>query len=199
MTTTPSPSRGAAREEAILDAAIELIGEVGYEKVTVDAIAARARSSKTTMYRRWPSKAELVADALRRRAQGAAPVIPETGSLRGDLLATVEQIADTLLGRQGPSLIGLLEAIRDDQMLREIIGSQVRERSHEVGRIICSRAEARGEQVLVSRSDAVLDLAFAQVFTHTLFQGETPETSTLERLVDDALMPLLQDGSKRLN
>lgn len=195
MTNAPSPLRGAAREEAILDAAIELIGEVGYERVTVDAIAARARSSKTTMYRRWPSKAELVADALRRRAQGAEPAVPETGSLRGDLLATVEQIADTLLCRQGPSLLGMLEAIRDDRTLRGIISSQVRDRSHEVGRIICSRAEARGERVIVSHSDTVLDLAFAHVFTHTLFRGEKPDRPVLERLVEDALIPLLRDGS----
>jgi AcrR family transcriptional regulator len=189
---TRSPLRGAVREQAILDAVIELIGEVGYEKVTVDAIVARARASKTTMYRRWADKSELVADALRRQAQGSEPEVPDTGTLRGDLLRTVQQIAQTLLGGPGPSLIGLLEAIRDDATLRDLVGSQITQRSHEVGRVICARAVARGEKVDVRRSDAVLELAFAQVFTHTLFRGAVPDTATLERLVDEAMLPLLR-------
>lgn len=187
-----SPLRGAAREQAILDAAMELIGEVGYEKVTVDAIAARAKASKTTMYRRWAGKSELVADALRRQAQGAEPAVPDTGTLRGDLLATVRAIAQTLVGAPGPSLIGLLEAIRDDAMLRELIASQVRERSHEVGRIICMRSKTRGDTVRVDRSEQVLDVAFARIFTDTLFQGGIPDSAVREQLVDEILIPLLR-------
>ncbi len=187
-----SPLRGAAREQAILDAVIELIGEVGYEKVTVDAIAARAKASKTTMYRRWADKSELVADALRRQAQGPEPAVPDTGTLRGDLLITVQEIAQTLIGGPGPSLIGLLEAIRDDAALRDLIGSQITGRSHEVGHIICARASARGEQIDADRSDAVLDLAFAQVLTDTLFHGGIPGAPALERLIDQALLPLLR-------
>ena len=112
-----------------------------------DAIAARAHASKTTMYRRWSGKAELVADALRHQARGAAPAVPDTGSLRDDLLQVVGQIADTLTGRTGPSLIGLLEAVRDDEVLRELIGSQIRDRSHEVGRTVCRRAVRRGDTI----------------------------------------------------
>src|ERR1700733_6976388 len=126
-----SPSRGPAREQAILDATVELVAEVGYERVTVNAIAARAHASKATMYRRWPGKAELVADALRRHAQGDAPTVPNSGPLRPDLLRTVRQIAETLTGRPGPSLIGLVEPARADPALRDLIGPQVRQRSHE--------------------------------------------------------------------
>ncbi|MEF2978924.1 TetR/AcrR family transcriptional regulator [Subtercola sp. YIM 133946] len=197
MTGIPSPRRGAAREQAILDAASELIGELGYEKVTVDAIAARARSSKTTMYRRWPGKAELVADALRRRAESADAEVPDTGSLRGDLLATVEQIQQTLVRPSGPSLIGMIEAIRDDDTLREIIRGQVRERGHDVGRVICARAVTRGEELDPTRSDAVLDLAFSALFTETLLLGGGLDRHTLERLVDDALLPLLREKQRR--
>ena len=187
-----SPLRGAAREHAILDAAIELIAEMGYERITVDAIAARAHASKATMYRRWAGKAELVADALRRQAQGDAPAVPDTGSLRTDLLLTVAQIAETFVGTSGPSLIGLLEAVRDDGMLRELIGHQVRGRSHEVGQIICARAVERGENIHLARAEAVLDIAFSQVFADTLFGGGIPEFEAQERLVDDILLPYLR-------
>lgn len=187
-----SPRRGAARERAILDAVLELISEVGYERITVDSIAARAHASKTTMYRRWSGKAELVADALRRHAEGDLPAIPDTGSLRTDLLLTVRQIAETLTGPAGPSLIGLLEAIRDDATLRELVGSQIRQRSHEVGRAICAQAAARGEAVRSDRSDAVLDVAFARVFTGTLFDAGTGDLSGHEELVDEILLPLLR-------
>jgi AcrR family transcriptional regulator len=187
-----SELRGEARTVAILDAALELINEVGYERVTMDGIAARARASKMTMYRRWPTKSVLVANALRRHAQGDAPAIPDTGALRGDLLATVKEIAETLTGERGPSLIGLIEAIRDDDALRGQVSSQVRERSHHVGREICARAIARGEAIHAERAEIVLDLAFEHLFTSTLFEGAQPSAARQRHLVDTVLLPLLR-------
>jgi len=192
LSTARSSRRGPAREYAILDAAIALIAEVGYERITFDAIAARAHASKTTMYRRWAGKAELVADALRHQAKNVAPAVPDTGSLRDDLLLVVGQIADTLTGRAGPSLIGLLEAIRDDRVLRELIGSQIRDRSHEVGRAVCRRAVLRGDTIREEHAEAMLDVAFSHVFTHTLFHGRVPDQVARERLVDDILLLLLR-------
>jgi AcrR family transcriptional regulator len=195
-TPIPEPGasglRGEARTVAILDAALELIAEVGYERVTMDNIAARAHASKMTMYRRWSTKSELVADALRRHAQGEVSAVPDTGTLRGDLLATVGEITATLTGERGPSLIGLIEAIRDDAALREQVSSQVRERSHYVGRQICARAIARGEAIHAERAGIVLDLAFEHLFTSTLFDGAQPSAANRSHLVDTALLPLLQ-------
>ena len=186
-----SELRGEARTVAILEAALELIGEVGYERVTMDSIAARAHASKMTMYRRWPTKSELVADALRRHAQGETTAVPDTGTLRGDLMATVSEITETLTGGRGPSLIGLIEAIRDDPALREQVSSQVRDRSHHVGREICARATSRGEDIRADRADTVLDLAFEHLFTSTLFAGKQASVASQRRLVDAVLLPLL--------
>ena len=112
---TGAATRGPARELAILTAAAALVTEIGYERVTLDAIAARAHASKATMYRKWPGKAELIADALRRRADGGVTEPADTGSLRGDLLLTVSAIAATFsAGDGGPSLLVLAEAIRQD-------------------------------------------------------------------------------------
>ena len=178
-----SPRRGAAREHAILDAALELIGEVGYERITVDSIAARAHASKTTMYRRWPGKAALVADALRRHAQGDAPAIPDSGSLRTDLLLTVRQIAETLTGPRRP--------VAD----RAARGDPRRQRPPRADRVPDPPAQPRSRtRHLRARAAAVkrprgpfrdvMDIAFAHVFTETLFTGGIPERAAQERLVD---------------
>ena len=192
----PRPgSHSAAREQAILAATAELVVEVGYERVTVDAIAARARASKSTMYRKWPGKAELVADALRQHAEGRASELPDTGSVRGDLLLTVRNIAQTLAGGDaGPSLLSLVEAIRADPALREVVRAQIDERSAHDGALICTRAISRGERVNVDRGPAVVDLALAHLFLHALLNGEPPSDHEQRSFVDRTLLPLLDAG-----
>jgi AcrR family transcriptional regulator len=195
--SAPRPgSHSAAREQAILAAAAELVVEVGYERVTVDAIAARAHASKSTMYRKWPGKAELVADALRRQAEGSATELPDTGSLRSDLLLTVRSIAQTFTGGDaGPSLLSLVEAIRADPVLRDIIRSQIDERSGHDGALICTRATSRGESVDADRGPAVIGLALAHLFLRTLLGGEPPSDDEQQSLVDQILLPLLNTRS----
>ena len=79
---TDSPARGSGREAAICRAALELLAEVGYDRMSMDAVAHRARASKATIYRHWPGKYELVLDALRSR--GVSEIAPiDTGTLRG--------------------------------------------------------------------------------------------------------------------
>ena len=93
--------RDDAREQAILDAAIDLVAEIGYDAMSIEAVAARAKSSKATIYRRWPGKAELVAEAMRRRSEPVLEDLPDTGSLRGDLLALVQRMFDSINGVDG--------------------------------------------------------------------------------------------------
>ena len=76
------------REFAICDAALALLAEVGYDRMSMDAVAARARASKATIYRRWPGKRELVLEAVRTRVADIVEP-PDTGSLSGDIIATL--------------------------------------------------------------------------------------------------------------
>src|SRR3954447_1593913 len=80
------PRIEGVREQEILDAALEVLADVGYDRLTIDAVAHRAKASKATLYRRWNSKATLVVEALA-RVKGP-PVTPDTGDLRTDLLET---------------------------------------------------------------------------------------------------------------
>ena len=77
----------------ILDAALEVLGEVGYEGMTMDMVATRAKAGTATVYRRWTSKPELVLDAIARmkRVQVDLDHLPDTGSLRGVLVALAKQ------------------------------------------------------------------------------------------------------------
>ena len=211
----PRPgSHSAAREEAILTAAAELVVELGYEHVTTDAIAARAHASKSTMYRKWPGKAELVADALRHRAESRGTELADTGSLRGDLRLTVRNLARTLAGSDsgtgtgtatsgsnsesdsvstapGPSLLSLVEAIRADPLLRDVIRAQIDERSARDGALICRRAAERGENVDAARGPEIIALALAHLFLRTLLGGEPPSDVHQHTFVDEVLLPLL--------
>jgi AcrR family transcriptional regulator len=191
-----SPLRGRAREEAILAAATALVTEIGYERVSVDAIAARARASKATIYGKWPGKASLVAEALRRHAEAAAPEIPDTGSLRGDLCYAVDAMANALTGKAGGlSLIGLTEAIRADPDLRELVRRQIERRSATDGAVIARRATSRGHRVEPARVSYALGLAVAQLFLATLLGDDPPGAAAQQRVVDDVLVPLLSQDS----
>ena len=196
----PSPLRGRAREEAILAAAVALIAEIGYERVSMDAIAARARASKATIYRKWPGKAPLVAEALRRRAEGATAEIADTGSLRGDLRGAVAAIAQALSGQAGGlSLIGLIEAVRGDAVLRELVRGQIERRGAADGDLIARRAIARGDQVEPVQVARALGVAVAQLFLATLLGGGPPGAEDQELLVDDVLLPLLSPAPGRIS
>ena len=183
---TGSPRRGRAREDAILAAALELVTEIGYGRLTMDVIAARARASKATMYRKWPGKAELIACALRRNAEGADPVAADTGTLAGDLRQAVDGIAHA-----GTALLGVLEAVRDDPRLRDLVRTQIDAAAARNGRQICARAAGRGEPVDPARGPGVLRLAVAQILMTTLLDGAVPDEGERRHLVEHVLVPLL--------
>src|SRR5205814_8700474 len=86
--------RGEQREQALLAATVHLLAEVGYQALTMDAVAARAQASKATIYRRWRNKAQLGKAALDRADAAYNAAVPETGSLRGDLLAVLAALRE---------------------------------------------------------------------------------------------------------
>ncbi len=186
-----NPGRGGLRTQAILDAAVELIAEVGYDRMTMGAIAARAKASKATMYRRWPDKAQLVAEAFRCNECAEVSCPPDTGSLRGDLLATVDVLADSLSGDAGLRLAGLIVAMRTDPALAALIRAQLEDDGREITATLISRARSRGEVVAAVDSYFVFSLAPAAILTTSLLLGRPTGGAFRRQLVDEVLLPLM--------
>lgn len=183
--------RDDAREQAILDAAIDLLAEIGYDAMTIEAVATRARSSKATIYRRWPGKAELVAEAMSRRSQPTLEELPDTGSLRGDLLALAQRMLDSIDGVDGGLMCGLATAVRNDAQFGRLMASNLHEIKLRPIAAIVARAQARGELPPGVDPSLVLQVAPGVALFHQI-SGEPLDAAFAEHLVDRVLIPLLR-------
>lgn len=184
--------RDETRHQAILDAAIELVAEVGYDRMSMDAIASRARASKATIYRRWPGKAELVVEAVGRCvAHDAADSIPDQGSLRADLHTLLQRIRAGLEGTDGDLMFGLALAARSDPDLGRVLREQLFEEKAQVAASIIDRAVARGEIAAApDLASTLLDEVAPAVLILRQLCGCALDDTFLDHVTDDILLPL---------
>ena len=108
-----------SRDAAIRDAALDLLSEIGYDRLTMDAVAARAHASKATIYRRWQGKAALVVDAL--NCSKGSMVEPDTGSLEGDFAALGQGSCSQESRFNAQIMLGLITALAHDVELRDVV------------------------------------------------------------------------------
>lgn len=185
----------SGRDVAICDATLALLLEVGYDRMSMDAVAARAHASKATIYRRWPGKQELVLDAVRARGVGLT-VAEDTGSLRGDLVATYRSAVHGSAADDADLIAGVLRAMRTAPELADCVRSQVIESKCDVSRTIVARAVGRGE--LPAKTDPLIlhEVASALWFHRVLVVGGPVDDAFIAHVVDDVLMPLLDRSSR---
>ena len=185
----------SGRDAAICDATLALLLEVGYDRMSMDAVAARAHASKATIYRRWPGKQELVLDAVRARGVGLT-VAEDTGSLRGDLMATYRSAIHGSAADDADLIAGVLRAMRTAPELADCVRSQVIESKCDVSRVIVARAVGRGE--LPAETDPLIlhEVASALWFHRVLVVGGPVDDGFIAHVVDDVLMPLLDRSSR---
>jgi AcrR family transcriptional regulator len=181
-------SLDSSRDLVLREAALALLAEVGYDRLTVDAVAARARAAKTTIYRRWPGKAELVVDAL--TSLKGAPEIPDTGSLRQDLRALAESItsAESRFGAQ--VTIGMVSALARDAELRRVFGEKFIAPRMAGFRTVFERAVARGEMPAGHDLDLLARLFPALGLQQIVTSGELPGTRLACQIMDEVVYPL---------
>jgi AcrR family transcriptional regulator len=189
--------RGAVREEAILRATLELLAESGYDQLTIDSVAARARCSKATIYRRWQGKAALVTTAVRRYAGQDVTAATDAGSLRLDLLATLQAMRSRLLSQDAALILGLLAAMRRDPELASAVRDQVLDVKREAFDAAVARAIARGDVPATTDPALLAEISSAVLLSRLLVTGEPLDDAFVQYLVDAVLLPVLRQPPKR--
>jgi AcrR family transcriptional regulator len=169
MTTEFGRPRDPRIVGAVLKATVELLGETGYADLSVDAIAKRAGTSKPAIYRRWPSKAHVVHEAV--FPIGEATELPDTGSLAGDVRAMVRRSADVLTtpaARAG--LTGLVGELAADPTLHaallERFSDTLSRGLTERLDAAVARGEARPDATAADLVEAVAGITFFALLTH---------------------------------
>ena len=193
VTTASRPGRPRSEQadQAILAAARDLFAECGPDALYIEQVAARAGVGKATIYRHWSGKAEVVAEAVRQRQCEEVPVT-DTGSLRGDLLATIKHIDASVSSEDGALISGVLCAMRTDPVLANLMRTQVVESKRTNCLQIVERAIARGELPSSAAGDVLYEVLPAMVITRLVINGEELSEEFAAHLVDDILIPLLQ-------
>lgn len=192
-TPTRGRKRDVTRDDALRLAAIDLLAEVGYERLTIDAVAARAGAGKATVYRRWENKAELVVDALAQRQ--LALDVPETGTLRGDFEAYIEgrENAETQDFRTR-LLSGLVAAMVQSPELRVALQ---RERGTDPVQLIIERAVARGEIEAPPHPELIAALFPAMSLYRFVLSGESYDPEFTRALLNHVVIPLVTGEPSR--
>src|SRR5689334_21506892 len=164
--TATRPRVEGDREQQILDATITVLAEVGYDKLTMDAVATEAKASKATLYRRWSSKPELVVDAVCSHKEH--PPIPDTGTLRGDLIAAYCGLGGLGDKRSMAVLAAVVTAMSRDEEFAAVYRRDFIGPKQSGMRLVMERARDRGE----IRDDVDLDLlapALPGIVLHRVF------------------------------
>jgi AcrR family transcriptional regulator len=183
--------RGAELEGDILGAAWEQLTSEGHEHFTIDAVAARARTSRPVLYRRWKTREELLRATIRHRGTMAQPQVPDTGSLRGDLLAVLadantRRVGDlallsamlgTFFDGSGPSLA---------EFRAEFIGGRTTSLEAVIG-----RAVERGEIDADRLTPRIASLPFDLLRHEVLMTLRPVPDHVLRQIVDDIFIPLV--------
>lgn len=177
--------RGVELEGAILRAAWDELTAVGYARLSMEGVADRAQTGKQVLYRRWPNRAELVVAAMRHRFASIADDVPDTGELRGDVLAVLRRMTRRFQD-VGPEIVhGLMAEVHDLDLTSLSIMTDVMS-------ALLRRAAERGEipPGAVTRRIATLPVDLTR---HEMLLSRDPiPDSSLTEIVDEVFLPLLR-------
>lgn len=178
----------SSREAELLAVTLWLLQQHGYDRLTVDAVAAAARASKATVYRRWPSKAELVLAALIEGSQVVAK--PNTGTLRGDLLELGELVSQQA-GQHASTIRAVLFEVSRNAALNDAVRHQFLEQWKALIQHIVKQAVDRGDIAGAAINDELWDILPGYLIFRYIIASRPPTRRTVQALVLDFIIPSL--------
>jgi AcrR family transcriptional regulator len=191
MTQTADRSAGSSpwspREAELLAVTLRLLQEHGYDRLTVDGVASAARASKATVYRRWPSKAELVLAAFIEGIRQVA-VPPDTGTLRGDLLRMGELVCQEA-HQHASTIRAVLVEVSRNPALNDVMQHQFIDQRKALIRHVLQQAVDRGEIAEAAITDELWDLLPGYLIFRSIIPSRPPTPRTVQVLVDDIIIP----------
>ena len=188
--------RGEPIVHGVLTAALEELARTGYRALRIEDVALRAGVNKTTIYRRWPTKIELVRAALASSAQNRL-VAPQTGSLRSDLVVLGRTFVDLASSPEGQSVIRMMVAEGSDPEVADL-EKALRATFEAIPEAILASAVARGELTPNGDHQVLLD-AFIGAIHHRIFMMNEPVTDDfLARLADVLLLGALLPAAREV-
>ncbi|TQS70353.1 TetR/AcrR family transcriptional regulator [Rhodobacteraceae bacterium] len=192
--------RDPERDVAILEATIDLLAEVGYDGLSTAKVADRAQAGKGTMYRRWPTKTDLVLDAVAhmKAQQIDLDALPDTGSLRGDLLALFQPQDRAQVDRILRAMAGVVSMISQAPGLAETGDYSIFEPWIAANTILMERAMTRGEIPATADIALAAQIIPSMAAYRALILRVAIDRDLLTRLVDQVVLPALNESPTNL-
>ena len=185
-----------SRDADILDAALDVLAEEGFDGMTIDMVAARAKAGKATLYRRWPSKTELVIDAVAcmKNSDINLDDLPDTGTLRGDLIAMMKPAPIRDATHKMRVMAGLVSLIARNPELAEAARAAVIAPRAEINRRFLQRAIDRGEIPADIDIPLVAMISPSMVTYRTMMLGKPVDRDYLIGILDKIILPAVGIG-----
>lgn len=183
--------RDHTRDPEILEAALDVLAETGYDRMTVDMVAARAKAGKATVYRRWASKAELVVDAVAcmKRVDVDPEALPDTGTLRGDLIAMMKPHTIVDAEKKLRVMAGLVSMLAENPELADAVNAAIVEPRASINRMFLRRAVERGEIPADCDIEQLALVAPSMAAYRVLVLRRPVDRHFLLTIIDDILLP----------
>lgn len=189
--SSPLRRRGRALECAIVEAVLGLLREGGYQAVTMEGVAARARTGKAALYRRWESRAHLVADVIARSLPQIDDV-PDHGNVRDDLLDVLRRLATLVNSPTGCVVSTLTGDHETEAVFRDLIGGRVVEPQLRIMSEILQRGIDRGEVRPGAHIALIAEVGPSLLLKRCLADRLPVADGYVVSVVDDVLMPILR-------
>lgn len=191
--------RSAESRRAIIQAAMQILQNDGYAALNIEAIAARARVSKQTIYRWWQSAAFIVLEALIADMPATESQVPDTGSLKGDVLELVRATVRALSQRRGPVFKALIAEAQADHRFAEAFRTSLMAAHRDAVHAIVGRAQLRGEVAFDCDADLTADIVYGPIL-YRLLNGHAALDETFAFDLADATVSAMRRrdaGTKR--